>query len=245
MQKLSTDTLEARLARAYDHFNAALFSGKLPECVIVCSGFSRPQRFAGHYTTGIFYHRADSKNDKSTPALPQILINADTFDRKDDIAILSTLVHEMVHHWQHSSGHPSRGGYHNKEWAQKMQEVGLEPSTEGIYDANNPALPTILDAEQIQNAQEGKRTGQAVSHYISPHGAFKRWAERLVAGGFSLHLGGWEDRAAAAAAAAARKKNSKTKFTCPTCKANAWAKPDSKLVCGACMEKMLPNITAE
>jgi hypothetical protein len=32
------------------------------------------------------------------------------------------------------------------------------------------------------------------------------------------------------------KKASKTKFTCPDCAQNAWAKPDALLICGACYE---------
>jgi len=34
------------------------------------------------------------------------------------------------------------------------------------------------------------------------------------------------------------KKKSKVKYTCPACEQNAWAKPESKLICGDCMEVM-------
>lgn len=37
-----------------------------------------------------------------------------------------------------------------------------------------------------------------------------------------------------ASAERSRKAASKTKYTCPLCGANAWAKPSSLLVCGAC-----------
>jgi hypothetical protein len=30
------------------------------------------------------------------------------------------------------------------------------------------------------------------------------------------------------------KKAGKTKFTCPECGQNAWGKPDTQLICGAC-----------
>ena len=50
--------------------------------------------------------------------------------------ILGTLVHEMCHQWQHELGNPSRSGYHNKEWGNKMKEVGLSrprpDSPEGV-----------------------------------------------------------------------------------------------------------------
>ena len=66
--------------------------------------------------------------------------------------ILGTLVHEMCHQWQHELGNPSRSGYHNKEWGNKMKEVGLYPSSTG-----QPG---------------GRQTGQQVSHFIVEGGAF-------------------------------------------------------------------------
>jgi hypothetical protein len=48
-------------------------------------------------------------------------------------------VHEMAHVWQHAHGKPSRNGYHNKEWAAKMDERGLIPSD---THPPNPARPS-------------------------------------------------------------------------------------------------------
>jgi hypothetical protein len=44
--------------------------------------------------------------------------------------------------------------------------------------------------------------------------------------------------AAVAHAGKGAKERSKTKYSCPSCNQNAWAKPDSALVCGQCMEPM-------
>jgi len=33
------------------------------------------------------------------------------------------------------------------------------------------------------------------------------------------------------------KKSSKTKFTCPDCGQNAWAKPGALLICGECFDE--------
>ena len=54
-----------------------------------------------------------------------------------------TLVHEMVHLEQQHFGEPSRNGYHNRQWAEWMQRIGLHPSDTG--------------------AVGGKRTGQRVA----------------------------------------------------------------------------------
>jgi hypothetical protein len=40
---------------------------------------------------------------------------------------MSTLVHEQCHQQQAEQGRPSRSGYHNKEWSQKMLAIGLQP----------------------------------------------------------------------------------------------------------------------
>jgi hypothetical protein len=37
----------------------------------------------------------------------------------------------------------------------------------------------------------------------------------------------------------AKKNASKTKFECPQCGLNAWAKPDARLLCGDCAELMV------
>ena len=54
---------------------------------------------------------------------------------------------------------------------------------------------------------------------------------KLKARGFQLH---WQSAPAGQQAKA--KKASKTKFTCPECGQNAWAKPDALLICGNCYE---------
>jgi protein-arginine kinase activator protein McsA len=40
-----------------------------------------------------------------------------------------------------------------------------------------------------------------------------------------------------------KKAASKTKYTCPTCGTNAWAKPNTALICGACYEEDDEEIT--
>ncbi len=46
---------------------------------------------------------------------------------------LSTLVHEMCHVWQHHTpAKKCRGGYHDRVWGAKMEEIGLMPSNTGL-----------------------------------------------------------------------------------------------------------------
>src|SRR5436305_1416322 len=48
-----------------------------------------------------------------------------------------------------------------------------------------------------------------------------------------------------AAAAKKKKAASKTRYTCPDCQANAWAKPEVHLICGECEQRMVADEPAE
>jgi len=142
----------------------------------------------------------------------EIALNPSHFRTRTTEQNLSTLAHEMVHLQQHHGGKPSRTGYHNTEWAVMMKAVGLIPSDTG--------------------APGGKETGQHVSHYIEAGGAFDRACAELVALGFIMpYVELWAE-----GEEKTRKKKaaSKTKYTCPSCELNAWAKPDVLLLCGEC-----------
>lgn len=148
----------------------------------------------------------------------EIAMNPDTFGERDDRSILSTLVHEMCHLWQFVYGEPSTGGYHNKSWGARMVSVGLIPSSTGMPG--------------------GKRTGTKVSHYIEVGGAFDSACTKLLATGFTID---WQTVHGESPERRAAKRASKTKYTCPACGANAWAKPGANLVCGDCDMHLAPE----
>jgi hypothetical protein len=83
----------------------------------------------------------------------------------------------MCHCFQQHFGNPPRRGYHNREWAAQMIEVGLMPS-----DTGEPG---------------GKQTGQGMFHYIIAGGPFDLAAEALLQTGFCLN---WQSAAAGAQA---------------------------------------------
>lgn len=200
------------LDAAYGHFNRELFDGRLPPCLITM----QRQKGAHGYFSGERFASLDGPQEVSD----EIALNPAHFARRTTTQTLSTLVHEMVHSWQHHFGGPSRSGYHNGEWAAKMREVGLVPSATG--------------------APGGKETGQRVSHYIEAGGRFERSCTTyLAAGAASLY----HDRAGdqVAIKARAKKAASKTRYTCPSCGLNAWAKPEINLICGGCRETMRPE----
>ena len=187
--------------RAYDFFNRELFAGSLPQVLVTLQrhantrGYFAPFRFKGRI-------------DKQT--VHELALNPDNFTGRSDELILSTLTHEMAHVWQETHGEPSRRGYHNRQWAEKMREVGLQPTSTG--------------------EQGGMETGQSMTHYIIPEGRYARAYAQLASSGYQLH---WQSLPAVGSA----KISSKRKFTCPHCGQNAWAKPGARLICGQCFDE--------
>jgi len=130
------------LHKAFDHFNKTLFGGELPPVILVV----HRKRNAHGYFWAEQWNAKDGE-DK----LPEIALNPETMGR-DEKEVLSTLVHEMVHHQQESFGTPPKTAYHNKEWADMMEAVGLIPTTTG--------------------ERGGPRTGRNCTHVIDEGGVF-------------------------------------------------------------------------
>ena len=129
----------------FGFFNRRLFGGVLPACLL---NFSRKSKTYGFFAPQRWQH------ENAKEVRHEISLNPASLRIRKPIEVASTLVHEMVHLWQQEFGRPSRTGYHNAEWAAKMDEVGLTPSSTA--------------------APGGERVGQAVSHYIAPGGRFAR-----------------------------------------------------------------------
>lgn len=211
-QKTPTADTYKALESAYNYFNSSLFNNLLPDCVITL------QRKKGAYG---YFHGNTWSDLKDEFLKDEIAMNPNSFRERPLISTLSTLVHEMVHLQQHHFGKPSRTGYHNKQWANMMEAVGLIPSDTGT--------------------EGGKKTGQRMTHYIEEGGAFEVAAKVLLSDGFTIPwkaLTGDE-------ATAKKKKASKTRYNCSNCGINAWGKPELNIVCGNCDLKMEPETSEE
>lgn len=184
----------------YNYFNKKLFGDTLPNRIL---NFSRKnKRSMGHFSFERWENGSGVKAHE---------ININPMHLKQgDREMCQTLVHEMVHLWQYEFGTPSRAGYHNNEWADKMEEVGLMPSSTGEAG--------------------GKRTGQKMADYPIEGGMFLRifstMPERLL-----LPFKSFEETVKSGSKPKAK---SKIKYTCPSCDTNAWGKPNLKLICGGC-----------
>ena len=228
----------AQLDDAFEFFNRELFGGKLPPCLIT---FERQGRALGYFCPSRFVNI-----DDASEVVDEIALNPIHFARRLTPDVLSTLVHEMAHLWQHHFDRPGRRGYHNRRWAFKMIDLGLVPSSTG-----EPG---------------GKPTGDHVSHFIRENGPFDR-ACKLYLSATQTTLfqdrayrcvevceGGGSDEGDDVSGSQPggadqdhtlrereRKAASKTAYRCPTrgCQV-AWANRGSRLICALCDEEMLP-----
>jgi hypothetical protein len=86
------------LQEAYDHFNAELFEGSLPDVFIT---YQRKAHSAGYFAADRFSGRLGQSGKH------ELALNPDGFINQTDEQICQTLNHEMVHVWQHVAGTPS------------------------------------------------------------------------------------------------------------------------------------------
>jgi len=198
------------LSMAYDFFNQELFGNCLPPCLIT---MQRHKGAYGYFSGGRFASVADPKE-----ITDEIALNPVHFATQKPKKVLSTLAHEMCHLWQHHFGQPPRKSYHDRQWAAKMHEIGLIPTSSGEIG--------------------GKEIGQNVSHVIESNGRFDVAVQKFLAVHPTIL---YADQAGEHDTTRKKKRASKTKYTCPECGLNAWAKPDAPLICGHCYESMQPE----
>jgi hypothetical protein len=184
--------------KQFDYFNRVLFGKALPAVLL---NFSRKANTYGFFAP-------DRWKDSDGTSTHEISLNPAYLAERAPEATSSTIVHEMVHLWQHEHGTPSRRGYHNEQWAAKMRDVGLMPSSTG-----RPG---------------GDWVGYAVSHYIVEGGSFERAFQAMP----KAYIFPWQSREPTGAGRATKAARNKVKYRCPTCNANAWGKPELNLVCG-------------
>lgn len=207
--KLADDEhkLHATLEEAFDFFNAKLFDGVLAPVMIV------PHRKRN--THGYFWSDQWTNGDGSRS---EIALNPETMARGAK-EVLSTLVHEMVHHEQHLFGAPAKSG-HNVEWMEWMERVGLEAYGVGTC--------------------EGKKSGPHFTHRIIDGGLFDVAADEFIAGK-------GEDAFKWGARRVLKPKKqdlSKVKHVCPCCDAKVWGKDGINVTCGDCEEPMVSTYYA-
>jgi hypothetical protein len=192
------------LLEAFNHFNRELFAGALPDCVITL------QRKTGTFG---YFSRNKFVAIGGDARVHEIALNPARFLTSTPKDICDTLVHEMCHLWQAHAGKAPRSGYHDRQWAAKMREIGLQPSATGTPG--------------------GKTTGYRMSDYVVEGGPFDKAFEAFEATGAAV---AWAD------AFVPNKEASKPKretFICPDCGQKVLGVPKTKVRCDLCNLPMI------
>lgn len=215
----------------YEYFNKNLFGGELPPVILNLSRKSKAMGFVAPFR----WRKADGETGKGQ--IHELSINPEILSMSA-IEVFSTLVHEQCHIWQYEYGKPSRNGYHNKEWADKMLSVGLVPSDTGRAG--------------------GKMTGQNMSDYPEQGGVFLKALEKMPEH-FKLPFVSIEsdmrqefmmlmqleaeitNENGQTTTAPPKPKTSKNKYTC-SCNCNIWGKIGLNVICGDCQQPFMLNI---
>lgn len=219
-----TAQIYSELQTAYDHFNKELFAGALPACILLLD--NKDKRTYGYYSYKQFV------NDKGIMC-DAIALNPQFFAARQIVEVMQTVVHEMCHLWQYHFGDKkSERTYHNKEWGDKMESVGLMPSASG-----RPG---------------GRKTGQQMADYAIEGGIFLTACSSLLSPEFKIS---WKDRFSISSEGITLttvilgvpaevevpqvkpggvNKSLRVKYTCPECQTNVWGKPDLNICCGDC-----------
>ena len=200
------------LQNVFDYFNEKLFKDSLPQVMLT---LNRERNTFGYFIASLW------TDAKGVEQWGEIALNPDYILKdgdRDDRDVYSTLVHEMCHLWQEYDGSAPRRCYHNKDFAEKMERVGLITSATGEVG--------------------GKRTGQHMTHYIVEGGvfdkAFQEMPQELLIPCHTLFRMQGEKKKKIKKAT----PKSVTYF-CPKCGATVKGKEDTNVICGDCMEKML------
>lgn len=195
----TTLKLFGALQGAYNYFKVRLFKDRLSPAVLT---LNRNTRSGGYYMRSAWV-------DETQNVLPEINISPATL-QLSPLDVMSILVHEMTHHFQHLHGNPGRAGYHNKEFAKFMFCLGLQCSSTG-----EPG---------------GKQTGERMSHFVLPGGTFHNAFEQMP----NEYLLPFKDFNLQKKFTSFSIKKIKIKYQCTGCGINVWGKPNLHIVCEQC-----------
>lgn len=263
-----TDELYQSLQLAYQHFNEHLFDAKLPAVLFTVQrqrgtlGYFAPERWTS--TKGEYCH--------------EISINPAHMGGARVIDVLQTLVHEMCHCWQYCYGKPSQNGYHNKEWAYKMIEIGLQPTDTGqpggaivgshmndmvigdgrfkrscvtLIQRKEFKIPWIYRLTYASNTSgfdrlmesEGSMPLSISDEFLEAIGVKEEMSfDNLIEDVETFLHSTYEDiMPSDTFFSQPVKKKAKSKYSCPTCRLNIWAKPNVRVMCMDCDEELMPQ----
>jgi len=217
--------LSEAYSKAFDFFNDKLFDGALSRPMLC---ISRNSSIIGGYFSAEKWH--DEKGSK----IHEIAINANHMDGEDIVKLMHILIHEMTHQWQHEQGKPTRNGYHNKEWMDKALSLGFGGVNEkGEEDKPGQAVMT--------NLKPGGKAEQMIAEM--PDDAIFPWMTINTGSPDPQQpQGSGGEGSGSSSKARAPRSGKRTKYTCPVCGLNVWAKHGVKILCLDCDKALIEQV---
>lgn len=213
----SVDQSESMTA-VFDYLNKNLFDEELLRPMIV---FNRnPKVVGGYYAPSKWYSPDDSTG------VDEIAINANSMVQGDEIELMQVLVHEMVHQWQQHYGKPGRGGYHNREWADKCLSIGLKPM--------NVDAPESETGDKINTVLIKGGKAMLVLANMPEEIAIAFYAEIIGNPDPGKDGDDGKERPSDPTPVPKPKSGSRTKYTCNMCGTNLWGKAGVRISCMDC-----------
>ncbi len=192
------------LQNSYNYLKKTLFNNILPPVILTLNRNSR----------SFGYYMPDAWSNESQSTIPEININPIIL-QLPPIGMMSTLVHEMCHHYHQINGTLGQQGYHNREFAKIMLSIGLVCSDTG--------------------KRGGMQTGRRMSHYILEGGrfqtAFYEMPEEYILPFKSYRI--------TRPSSIPTVNRDKIKYQCTECHLTVWGKPNLNIVCGNCNTQLL------
>ena len=121
-----------------DVFNMEFFKGQPVPVPAISFGKSKVGSL-GHYVIG-----RNSFGVKENININRVHLDRPMWD------ILATLVHEMCHSWQAAYGEPSNSWFHNKEFREKMLEIGIVVNSKGCHLGVQDPFVFILKKHRVK-----------------------------------------------------------------------------------------------
>lgn len=221
-----TKTQFQSLEELFSYYNQVLFNNELPDCLVT---LERHRGKAGYFLRNSW---VDASQVEEGGKIHQIALNPEML-LVSEMELHQTIVHEMCHLWQQVFGSPSRNGYHNREWANKMIGVGLMPSSTGRPGG---AITGQNMADYVIEGGEFEKSFKAISendlkNLILPFQP-NRTLQLVINANGELE-GGEQVEGTSEQTKEKPKSGRKVKYTC-NCGHNVWGKSSLQLQCNEC-----------
>lgn len=225
------------------HFNQVLFDDALPMPFL---SLKRGQGALGYYSRNR-WQQDDGQ------LIDEISLDPTVFAQHSWLTLMQTIAHQQCHLWQHCHGTPSRAGYHNAEWAEQMEAIGLIPSATGqpggrktgqrMLDYPEPCGPFIkacIDLSEdrfnlplVKRFSDEAQTIELPVDLQIPNDILQRLCSTVGVHTQDREIEQLEDL---------RLLKRKVGYSCPQCSATVWGRQGLELQCQTCNQPLWENL---